>query len=259
MTLNKKYLAYSLAFSLLLACGPDPKRVEDAEVSLRVAKQFYSKGDSIQALSNAMKARDQDPKNSEVHNFLGLIHAQRNNFTEAEKSFKQAVKIDPKFSEAQNHLCLVLSQNGKQDEAISHCQKAVENILYATPERAYHNMALAYQRKGNKEKAIESFQKGLNYNKKFVMSLNALGELYISDRKYFDALSPLEQSAAVCNQTPKGIWQNECPSAHYQLAMTYISLQKREKAITSLEDCIKSSESNAELLNKCRSSLKVYK
>lgn len=259
MTSNKKYLGYFLAFSLLVACGRNPKGIEEAEVSLRVAKQFYGKNDLIQSLSNAMKAREQDPKNAEVHNFLGLIHVQRNNLVDAEKSFRQAVKVDPKYSEAQNHLCLVLSQNGKQDEAIKHCGKAVENVLYATPERAYHNMALAYERKGNKEKAIETYQKGLSYNKKFVMSLNALASLYIADRKYFEALPPLEQSAAVCNQSPEGIWQNECPSAYYQLAMTYISMQKREKAIASLEDCIKSSENNMEIRNKCRSSLKVYK
>ena len=259
MVPNRKYLGCLLVFSLFAACGPSPKSIEEAEVSLRVAKQFYGKNDLVQALSNAMKAREQDPKNPEVHNFLGLIHVQRNNYLEAEKSFKQAVRLDPKFSEAQNHACVVLTQNGKLDEAIQHCQKAVDNILYATPERAYHNMAIAYEKKGNKEKAVESYQKGLNYNKKFVMSLNALGALYVSERKYFEALPPLEQAASVCNQSPKGIWQNECPSAHYQLAMAYISLQKREKAITSLEDCLKSSENNAEILSKCRSSLKVYK
>ena len=241
------------------ACGPSPKRVEAAEVNFRVAKQFYAKNDLVQAMSNAMKARDEDPKNPEVHNFLGLIHLQRNELELSEKSFSRAVELDPKYSEAQNHLCLVLSERGEQDRAIAHCQKAVENILYATPERAYHNMGLAYERKGDTPKAVEAYQKALGYNKRFVMSLKALGEIQAKKGRYADALRPLEDGAKVCKESPKGIWLDECPETFYQLALSYIQLRRKDRAIASLEDCVEYSKNPSELMTKCQFGLKQYK
>lgn len=243
----------------LHACGPDPKRVEDAEISFKVAKQFYAKSDIPQALSNALKARKQDPSNPEIHNFLGLMYFQRANLMESEKSFEKATKLDPKYSEAFNHLCMVQTENKKYDRALLSCQRAVENILYATPERAYHNMAILYEKKGESDKAIEAYKKAIDINKRFVMSLKGLALIYLSQRKHFDALGYLEQAAKVCRESPKGIWQNECPEAHYHLALVYIQLQKRDKALTSLEDCLKSSDTNSEIINKCRVSLRAYK
>ncbi|MCB0309326.1 MAG: tetratricopeptide repeat protein [Bdellovibrionales bacterium] len=241
------------------ACGPSPERIESAEVSFRVARQFYSKNDIPQALTHALKSRDADPKNAEVHNFLGLIYFQRNDKREAEKSFKKAVKLDPNFAEAHNHLCLVMIENSEYNEGIEHCKKATESILYPTPERAYHNMGLGYERKGEVGKAIAAYKKGLGYNKKFVMSLRALGNIYVKDKKYFEAIKPLEDGAKICRESPKGIWGSECPETLYLLAMTYVELKKRHEAITALESCLEYSESNLEIQKKCQTSLRAYK
>lgn len=266
MILNIKFLSYYRVSKIVLglalaltACGSDPKKAEDAEVSFRIAKQFYMKNEFTQALGNALKARDQDPANAEIHNFLGLIYFQKKSYDEAEKSFRKAVKVDPKYSEAHNHLCMLLTEKNRYDDAILSCQKAVGNILYSTPERAYHNMGVAYEKKGDTAKALDSYRRATELNKRFVMSLKAYGRLLSNERKYFDALGPLEGAAQVCNESPKGIWQYECPDAHFHLALVYIQLQKRDKALTSLEDCIKSSDIKNEIINKCQTSLKAYK
>lgn len=253
-----KALVASLSLGFA-ACAPSAKRVEQAEVNLRVAKQFYAKNELPQALSNATKAKDADPKNAEIRNFLGLIHLQRGELDRAEKYFTEATSLDPKYSEAWNHRCLAQIQRDKPKDAVESCRRAVDNILYATPERAYHNMGLAYEKMGEREKAAEAFRKGLTYNKRFVMSLKALGELQAKDGRHALAVDAFEQGAKVCADSPKGIWQSECPETFYQMALSYLQLRRKDKAVASFQGCVEYSQNQTELMSKCQSNLRQYK
>ncbi len=243
----------------IFSCAPDPKRIEEADVHFRAANQLLIKGDPIQAMAEGLRAAKLDPKNSEIQNLLGILYIQRNDFDQAEKYFRESVHLQSTYSEGHNHLCALLIEKTKYDQAIKHCMKAVENVTYPTPERAYHNMGIAYERKGDISQAIEAYKRGLVHNKNFVMSLKAYGKLLYDQRSYREAVGVLESAAKVCNEVPKGTWRTECPESFYLLSLTYIALKKRKEAVTALKGCVSADEEKGDYGKKCEANLRIYK
>ena len=164
-----------VAFS---GCGPSKeKRAKESAMRYRIAHDLFYKGDTTQAMSELLKAEKLTPDNPDIQNLLSLAYAQRGMTKEAEKHARMAIKLDPEFSEARNHLCAIMIDEKRYDEAIAECTKSVENVTYATPERPYHNMGIAYERKGDSAKAIESYKKALLHNRNFVLSRRSLASV----------------------------------------------------------------------------------
>jgi Tfp pilus assembly protein PilF len=168
------------------------------------------------------------------------------------------VRLNKDFSEAQNNLCALLMHHKKWDEATKHCMRAVENISYATPERAHHNLGFIYEQKGALAKAIESYRRAISYNKNFVLSLKALGNIYVQQSNTKEAVTVLENASKACNLAVKGAWLSICPEVHWELAKLYIQQKKRTEAIATLKDCEKSDEVKGEYGQKCRDKLRLY-
>jgi type IV pilus assembly protein PilF len=248
----------SLALAALgSACGgKNASQVDEAILRYQVAQNLLAKGETTQGLSELIQAEALDPKNSEIQNLLGLAYLQNGRPIEGEEHLRKAVNLDPKFSDAQNHLCAVLISAEKYDEAIAHCSKAVENVVYATPERAYHNMGLAYVKKGDNVKAAESFKKALLHNRNFVLSHKSLGNLLQGQKKYQEALSHFEEASGACKASPKGAWGEECSEVYYQLAVTYVKLKNRPKAVAAFKTCVEEDDKSG-YAQKCRDNLKI--
>ncbi len=247
----------TLVFS---ACGRNVKRMEEADVHFQASKTLYSKGDSIQSLAEAMKAEEADPKNEEVMNFLGLLYAERGDSEKAISYFNKAIKLKPDYSEAHNNLGYLLYQQNKYDDALVQFQKAVENVTYTTPERAYNNMAMVYEKKGDQAKASEMHTKALIHNKKFVFSLLYLGKSSYEKKDYKKAVELLQSADEACVASPKGAWGESCPESQYRLGLTYLQLKNTSQAVTAFQHCQSSdSTSTSEFKEKCGKSLQMYK
>jgi tetratricopeptide (TPR) repeat protein len=69
-----------------------------------------------------LEASTLNPRDSEAHCHLGLIHLQRHQYTEALKSFTRAVEIDPRDADAHFQLGRIARLHGHFDEALTHFQ-----------------------------------------------------------------------------------------------------------------------------------------
>lgn len=234
--------------------------MEEADVHFRASKTLHEKGEVIQSLAEALKAEEADNKNEEVQNYLGLLYAERGDNNLALEHFEKAVRLKPDYSEGQNNLCAFLIQADKINEALDHCQKAVQNVTYATPERAYNNMAMAYEKKGDLTKASQMHSKALLHNKKFVFSLLYLGKQAYDKRDYKKAKEYLSSADEACVASPKGSWGTACPEAQYQYALTLLQLKDTPQAVTAFERCtISDSTTTNEYKSKCEKSLQMYR
>jgi type IV pilus assembly protein PilF len=257
--MTRKTIILLLGFSMIqVACVDRAKRSEEAMVHFQIAQQLIAKDESTQALSEAIKAAATDPDNAEIQNFLGLLYAQRAENEKAEACFRKSIHADGKYSEARNNLCWLLAEKGSYDEAIQQCTQAVENVTYATPERAYHNMGIVFERKGDVPKAIDAYKKGLIHNKNFVKSLRNLSKIYLTQNAPRESFPLLEAASKACNASPRGAWGYDCPEVHYQLAMLYVQMKKRDRVIAELKDCVKADDEKGAYGQKCRTSLKIY-
>ena len=253
-------LGLVVSMSFMSACGRNPKRMEEADVHFQASKSLHAKGEVIQSLAEALKGAKVDPKNEEIQNFLGLLYAERGDTALALEHFEKSVKAKSDYSEGHNNLCAFLLQENKPDQALDHCQKAVQNVTYATPERAYNNMAMAYEKKGDSAKAAEMHGKALLHNKKFVFSLNYLGKTAYDKRDYKKAKEYLTSADEACVASPKGSWGSACPESQYHLALTLLQLKETPQAVMAFEHCQASNSSPTnEYKIKCEKSLRMYR
>jgi type IV pilus assembly protein PilF len=250
-------LGLVVATFLLSSCGRSPKSMEEGDLHFQASKTLHSKGESIQSLTEAHEAEKADPKNEEVQNFLGLLYAERNDMEKAKNYMERAIKLKPDYSEARNNLAYFLFQEGKYDEALVQCQKALENVSYATPERAYANMALIYEKKKDWTKAEEMHKKALIHNKKFVFSLMYLGKSAYEKRDYPKAKEFLSGADEACLASPKGSWGAACAESQYNLALTLLQMKNTPEAVTAFQHCLMS-DSTGEFKGKCEKSLQIY-
>jgi Tfp pilus assembly protein PilF len=259
----KKYAIFQSLFVLtfvLSSCGRDIKRMETADVHFQASKTLYSKGEVIQSLAEAIKAGEADPKNEEVQNFLGLLYDERGDTETAKNHFERAIKNKSDYSEARNNLCVLLLRENKLDEALNQCLKAVENVTYATPERAYNNMGMIYDKKGDAVKAAEMHKKALIHNKKFVFSLLYLGKASYDRKDFPKAKEYLSNADEACVASPKGSWGASCAEAQYRLALTLLQLKETPYAVAAFERCLFSdTTANHDFKTKCEKSLKMYR
>ena len=241
----------------MISCAPNPKKMEEASIHFQASKNLYMKGESIQSLVEAEKAQSLDSRNEEVQNFLGLLYAERTDLNKSKDHFYRAIKLKPDYSEARNNLCAFLIQDNKLDEAIIHCQKAIENVSYVTPERAYSNLGLIFLKKGDSTKSEEMHRKALLHNKKFVNSLLFLGKQAFNRNDFVKAKEYLVAADEACQASPVGAWGSSCSESQYHLALTYLKSQQTQPALISFQRCVQN-DLGHEFKQKCQSNLNLY-
>ena len=79
-----------------------------------------------QSFRRYLEAATLNPRDSEAHYQLGLIHLQRRQYSEAIKSFQRAVEIDPQEADADFQLGRIARLQGRMDVAFSHFRAVVE-------------------------------------------------------------------------------------------------------------------------------------
>jgi tetratricopeptide (TPR) repeat protein len=79
-----------------------------------------------QSYRRYLEAATLNPRDSEAHCQLGLIHMQRHQYSEAIKSFQRAVEIDPREADAHFQWGRIARLQGRFDEALAHFQTVAE-------------------------------------------------------------------------------------------------------------------------------------
>src|SRR5262245_34620828 len=75
-----------------------------AEGFFRLSQLDFSQGKNQDAIAHAKQALSKDPKNAEVHGFLGTVYLYLSDYDNAEKSLKEALKLNPYLTDARNTL-----------------------------------------------------------------------------------------------------------------------------------------------------------
>ncbi|OLC44666.1 MAG: hypothetical protein AUH43_18190, partial [Acidobacteria bacterium 13_1_40CM_65_14] len=66
------------------------------------------------------------PESADLHNTLGIAHAEHGRMDEAVAEFREAARLEPSSASTQWHLGAALAFQGARDEAIEHLRRAVE-------------------------------------------------------------------------------------------------------------------------------------
>ena len=119
---------------------------------------------------------------------LGVQNQKEKNFKEAIKNYENIIKIDPSIVFAYHNLGLIYVEIENIDLAKKNFMLIAIKInplfIYS-----YINLGILFQNEGQKEKAIECFEKIIEIDPKNISGYNNLGLVYASLGKYKKALN----------------------------------------------------------------------
>jgi len=177
-------------------CATNQRSRQVADVHLKSAIVNIELGQFTAALRELFEAKKLNPNDPEIHFYLGVAYWGRGLKNESFEAFSQAVELRPDYSEAYNYMGLICFEAGRYDEAIAYFKRALNNVLYDTPEFALFNMGRAYRQKGEDLQALESFEKALQIRPNRILPLihNNMGTLLLSLGRTDEAILHLREA-----------------------------------------------------------------
>jgi type IV pilus assembly protein PilF len=191
-----------MAVGLLAGCVTD----ETLKKQKREADGHYKQGlsfmesDQQRAFVSFQKSIQLDPENYDAHYALGNIYFQRKEYVDAEREFRTCVNLEPVNGEALNYLGRTLIEQKRFPEAAEVLRKVTLLPLYATPDRAYYNLAEALHSQGDNPGAIQALQSALKIeppNVPRAIIFLSLGQLFMKQGEDGKAREALAQAKAL--------------------------------------------------------------
>jgi tetratricopeptide (TPR) repeat protein len=112
-------------------------------------------------------------------------------------------------------------------EAKAQYEIVTQDLTYTNQFRNYYNLALLELRIGDRKEAYEYLEKSIKEKEDYCQAHFKLGELYMEEYKFTQALSSFQESS-------KGTCVTE-PAPHYQQALALINLNRFEEARIKLK------------------------
>jgi tetratricopeptide (TPR) repeat protein len=163
-----------------------------------------------------------------AHNNLGVAYAKLGRYTEAIKSYMQAIKLEPDYALAYNNLGVAYSSLGRYTEAIEVFEQAIKiKPDYAD---AYYNLGIAYAALGRWSEAIDAYKQAIKIKPNLVESYTNLGVAYGNLGRLPDAIDAFEQAIRI---------KPDLAEAHYNLGYAYGNLGRGAEAIEAYKQAIK--------------------
>lgn len=151
-------LLLGAAASLVLAgCvstgAPDRKSnmKKAAEANMELGMHYMQLGQLQTAKDKLDSAEKQDPENFRVHWALATLSERIDKPADAERQYKDAVRLAPKDSALANAYAVFLCKTGKADEAVPLFETVMRDKLYGNPAVAATNAGMCL--KSNKRNA----------------------------------------------------------------------------------------------------------
>lgn len=263
------------------------------EAHLYLVQIYYDMGEISLSLDESEEVLRIDPQNKEISWFIkkseqsqkygrkayenyerGYLSYKNGNFEEAVSYFKSSILANPNFKEPHYYLALSYYEIGDLDNSISQWKEVIridpfdnsakhflnnylEEKEYGRETLKHFNAGYDYYLKGEYDRAIEEFNKSLNYNPEFEKARQFLS------RSYYQ-LNQMDKYREERKKTTelKVSSEEEKAEEYYKLGYEFYSLKDYTVAIEELKKAlsIKSDYPNARyLLAECYFQQKEYK
>ncbi|MFA5779130.1 MAG: tetratricopeptide repeat protein [Elusimicrobiota bacterium] len=130
------------------------------------------------------------PNNPESHNKLGILLYNSKRYEEAEKEYRETIRINPNNADAHNNLGVLLYNSKRYEEAEKECREVIR--IMPNYVNAHYNLGfLLYNLKRFKE-AEKEYREAIRINPNIAEVHNNLGILYCYLKEYKKALQEFE-------------------------------------------------------------------
>ena len=147
---------------------------------------------------------------------MGRAYADQDNFEEAVKWFKEAIRLDPNNGSKYADLGWLYLHLKNYEEAEINLKKAID--LDPGDQHNYTGLGLAYKGLNNYKEAISAFKEGISLDPRNGLNYSALGSLYQEQNNYDEALRWYNEAVRV---DPKNVEGYERIGRIYQYMRNY--------------------------------------
>jgi len=239
-TTHSKLMGWLLCGALAAACGcatagrspEDEARLKQAKSNFEIGIDHMDHGRYALALQALLDAESLDPKNARIHVALAEAYMHRGRVDDAEKHLLRALDIYPLYHDARLNLSALYLMSGRFSEAAMHSRLLVDDATFPATWRALTNLGVAEIGLGNLVEARKNLQLAYEYNRAYWPALLSLGTLAKREGRMREAIEYFEQALAQ-QPTP-----NARAEVNYRLAEVYVSLGKRERAVSYLRTAV---------------------
>lgn len=194
----KKDICLLLFLVFLCSCATGIDNAHQASAHFKLGVSHYNENNVQMAFIEFQKAYEYNPNDKEVLNGIGIIYLLKfEDYGKAKDFFEKAIKIDKDFAEAHNNLGYAYEKLGKNNEAIDEYKKAISNLLYRTPEKAYYSLGRLYYRAKRYDEAIEVYNKALKRAPDYYPCYYGLALAYNAKGNYGEASSAITKAIDV--------------------------------------------------------------
>jgi len=174
-----------------------------AEGLYRLAQLDFSQGKNQDAIAHAKKSISLDPKNADVHAFLGLVYLYLSDYRNSEKSLQEAVKLNPYLTDARNTLGAVYMKTGRKAEAQTEFLECLKDTTYAHPEKVLYNLGTLQLDEKHLAEAESTFRRAVQANASYAKGYYGLGQALLLSGRREEAAKNFEKVIALDPASPE--------------------------------------------------------
>lgn len=167
----------------------EPLEPDSVDIPYYIGEAYRFKGDTTSATRYYRQAMNMNPSFGPAYLGLARVSLMSNPDFKPEKLFNQAIEYDPNFGETYLERARWRNARGDFADALPDLELA-DKIMPGSPE-VYLEFAYSYLGDGNKEKALEYAQKAYAADVLNLPTYKLLGDLYMENEDYTNAVEAL--------------------------------------------------------------------
>lgn len=195
--------------------------------NLNIGIAYYFLGEYVMALEHLSKATAYDPKNPEIHFYIGKSFQKQEKYSRAVDSFLVANSYDNKNISYLFEIARVYNSLNKFTESIEYYDKIAQ---IETSYDLYYERGIIYDKIGNTQKTIEDLNAAYTLNSSDIKLILLLGNALFKSGKNDQALSKFQKVISIDKNQAE---------AHFSIGKIIESQGKPEKAINYYENAIR--------------------
>ena len=192
-------------FLIACASAPAQRKPSDrqAEQYFRLGQANFAEGKNQEAIQNLKKSLQLNPKDADVHAYLGIVHLMLSDFSSAEKELSEALKLNPYLTDARNSLGAVQMKTGRTEEALAAFEEALKDRTYPSPEKILYNLGTLHLGAKRYPEALDAFRRAVAANTNYAKGYYGLGLIYAETGKGEDARTNFRKVIALEPKSPE--------------------------------------------------------
>ena len=173
---------------------------------MNLAKGYIRGGYTEKAVRPLKRALEIEPRSAEVYGLLGSVYELQGEKVLAEQSFNKALSIDANATSIRNNYGAFLFKMNRLSAAYRQFEIASDDVSYPQRSRTFENMGIVAVRQGNRDLALQHFDKALRLNASLPRANLELADIYFNRGDNRKAWTYYQAFTGLSRQDARSLW-----------------------------------------------------